>query len=404
MLGAIAVGPGLLGLGACSRSESASASKETREAHRYSEADIASLAAQRQRESERAGRGPFGVHRYKGYRGLADLPWFDLDREGRLRLIDDRVPSAIDFHAHLGMSVLFEPELDLQARTERVRHLLDCDETNPGCDLDLDVYINGNFAEDDLDRLQWTTLTQGLWGNDFIRSQTIPNLLDEMDSMRVERAVILPIALDLPFGDNLEANWRAGIAAAGAGERLLAATSVHPRSEDAIPRLEAAAARGARIVKLHPTVQAFHPDADYMMPIYEAADRLGLAVFFHGGRAGIEPESRQGYAMPRHYAGAFARFPNVDFVVGHAGARDGPAMLELGLQHENVWFGTHGQSLTHLDEMIRRTGGERLLFGTDWPFYHLAASLAKVLIVTDTPARHGIRRAILRDNAERLLG
>ena len=48
-------------------------------------------------------------------------------------------------------------------------------------------------------------------------------------------------------------------------------------------------------------------------------------------------------------------------------------------------------------------GGERLLFGTDWPFYHLAATLAKVLIVTDTADRREIRHAILRGNAERIL-
>jgi predicted TIM-barrel fold metal-dependent hydrolase len=78
-------------------------------------------------------------------------------------------------------------------------------------------------------------------------------------------------------------------------------------------------------------------------------------------------------------------------------------MLELGLRYDNVWFGIHGQGISHLDRMIERTRGERLLFGTDWPFYHLAASLAKVLIVTDTPDRAAIRHAILRGNAERLL-
>ena len=44
-----------------------------------------------------------------------------------------------------------------------------------------------------------------------------------------------------------------------------------------------------------------------------------------------------------------------------------------------------------------------MLFGTDWPFYHLAATLAKVLIVTDGADRSDIRHAILRGNAERLL-
>ena len=161
---------------------------------------------------------------------------------------------------------------------------------------------------------------------------------------------------------------------------------------------------GARVVKLHPTMQAFYPDEPDALEIYQVAERLGLAIFFHGGRAGIEPESRRRYALPRHYEGALASFPKLPFVLGHAGARDGVDMLALGLRHPNAWFCIHGQGVTHLDTLIRATGGERLLFGTDWPFYHLAASLAKVLIVTQDPGRHAIRHAILRGNAEQLLG
>ena len=51
---------------------------------------------------------------------------------------------------------------------------------------------------------------------------------------------------------------------------------------------------------------------------------------------------------------------------------------------------------------VGATGGERMLYGTDWPFYHLAATLAKVLIVTRE--RPVLRDAILRRNAERLFG
>ncbi|HPG27516.1 MAG: amidohydrolase family protein [Spirochaetaceae bacterium] len=370
---------------------------------RYTQADVEALAAQRLREREQSGRGRFGPHRYRGYRGLAELPWFELDERGRLRCVDESLPLAIDCHSHFGMSVLFEPELDLQARTERVRHLLDCDATEPGCALDLDVYVNANFDDEALEDLECTTLTQGLWGNDVVRTQTLPNLLDEMDAMRVEQAIVLPIAFHFPFGDDLTTKWRDAIAKAGAGRRLLAGASVHPRDPDKITKLESFAAAGARVIKMHPTVQAFYPDEDDAFEIYQAAERLGLVVFFHGGRAGIEPESRLRYALPRHYEGAFSTFPRLPFVIGHAGARDGEAMLDLATGRENVWLGLHGQGLSRLDEIIRRTQGERLLFGTDWPFYHLAASLAKILIVTDEPGRESIRHAILRGNAERLL-
>jgi hypothetical protein len=369
---------------------------------RYGAADIARLARQRETERARSGRGPFGPQRYRGYRGLAELPWFELDAAGTLRCVADDLPPAIDVHCHLGISLLLAPEVDLQAHTERVRHLLDCDARDPGCELDLDVYINANFTEDDLWTLRKGALAQAVWGSGAAATHTIPNLLAEMDASRVGEALILPIAFGLPFGDDLTERWLAAIEAASASGRLLRGASVHPRDPERISKLERFASAGARAVKLHPTMQRFYPDDPTAMEIYQACERLGLVVVFHAGRAGIEPESTHRYALPRHYEGAFASFPGVDFVMGHAGARDAAAALPLALRYENAWLGIHGQGVTTLREMLEATGGERMLFGTDWPFYHLAATLAKVLIVTrDMPER---RDAILRGNAERLLG
>jgi predicted TIM-barrel fold metal-dependent hydrolase len=194
----------------------------------------------------------------------------------------------------------------------------------------------------------------------------------------------------------------AAIDRAGAGDRLLPGASVHPRDPERIAKLERYAAAGARAVKLHPTMQRFYPDDPDVMEIYQACERLGLPVIFHTGRAGIEPEATHRFALPRHYEGALSSFPNVDFVLGHAGARDAAAALPLALRYQNAWLGIHGQGVTTLGEMLDATGGERMLFGTDWPFYHLAATLAKVLIVTEGSPEQ--RRALLRGNAERLLG
>lgn len=366
---------------------------------RYTPSDIALLADQRAREAANRGRGPYGRHVYAGYRGLADLPWFGLDDSGLLKLTDPDVPYAIDVHSHLGMSVLFQPHLDLQATTPRVKHLLDCDRETPGCPLDLDVYINGNFSEQDLDDLTMSTIAQATWGSEFATTHTIPNLLREMDAMRVQQAILLPIQLGLPFGDNLTNDWLDAVNSSGVSQRLHVGFSVHPRADDAIQRMRLEAARGGRIIKLHPTVQRFYPDELEPMDIYAEAEALGLVVFFHGGRAGIEPESSHRYAMPRHYEAALAEFPKLKFILGHAGARDSEAMIDLAARYDNAWLDTHGQSLTMLETMIRRSDGNRLLFGTDWPFYHLAASLAKVLITTATPDRASLRRKILRENA-----
>jgi len=369
---------------------------------RYTPADVALLKAQIEAEQASKGEGQYGPHVYPGYRGLAQLPWFDLDEAGALVCIDDSFARAIDVHCHLGMSVLFRPELDLLKRTDRVMYHLDSDSQQPGSPFDLDVYANGNFSEEDLDALQFNTVAQGLWGSQAARTQTIPNLLREMDAMRVEHALLLPIKLGLPFGDQLTQDWREAVNAAGATQRLHCGLSVHPRDKDPLEEMRRHAKSGHRIIKLHPTVQRFYPDDDALMTLYAEAEKLGLVVFFHGGRAGIEPESSHAYAMPRHYEAALAEFPNVQFILGHAGARDAQAMLELAVRYENAWIGIHGQSLTRLEELIQRTGGERLLFGTDWPFYHIGASLAKVLIATDTRRRASLRDAILRGNALKL--
>lgn len=386
-----------LGLGACSMMLPGCESEP--EAGRYTANDIKLLAAQQRGERLASGHGLYGKQVYQGYRGLANLPWFELDAQQKLIMVDESVPQAIDVHCHLGMSVLFEPTLDLQATTPRVRHLLDCDDGRPGCKLDLDVYANGNFTDEALDTLQTNTVAQGLWGSAFAKTQTIPNLLQEMDAMRIQQSIILPIKMGLPFGDRQTETWRDAIVTAGEQQRLISGLSIHPRGKTRIEEMRAHAATGARLMKIHPTVQAFYPDDADMMAVYEEAQSLGLTIFFHGGRAGIEPKSRHRYAMPRHYEAVLANFPKLAVVLGHGGARDGDAMLELALKYDNAWLGIHGQSVSNLEKMILRTQGRRLLFGTDWPFYHIGMSLAKVLLCTDIPSRSDLRGRILRDNA-----
>ena len=171
-----------------------------------------------------------------------------------------KVKDAIDIHCHLGMSLFLAPEVDLRTRTARVQHLLDCDAQEPGCDLDLDVYINANFSENDLWELRKAVLAQFTWGSSAAATQTIPNLLAEMDATQVGEALILPIAFGLPFGDDLCERWIAAIDEAGAGERLLRGASVHPRDPERIEKLERYAASGVRAVKLHPAMQRFYPE------------------------------------------------------------------------------------------------------------------------------------------------
>jgi hypothetical protein len=208
------------------------------------------------------------------------------------------------------------------------------------------------------------------------------------------------MAIGLPFGDHLTERWMDAIEASPARDRFVPFASVHPRDAGWRPKLRAFAARGARGLKLHPEMMRFAPDDPEAMEIYGECERLGLPVIFHAGRSGIEPESMRPYALIRHYVPAIAAYPRVQFLLGHAGARDVADALTAARQYPNVWLEIACQGATQLSELMDALGHERLLFGSDWPFYPQAATLAKVLLVTE--ANPDARAAILGGNAERM--
>ncbi|CAG0960247.1 hypothetical protein MYXO_00712 [Myxococcaceae bacterium] len=388
--GALAAGLASLAVGAggCGGGRSTSGEEE------------ASLERHRLREAERSGKGPFGALRFEGYRGLAKLPWFELDAAGRLRVRGD-VPRAIDLHSHLGMSQGFAPEVDLLEATPRVAYELDCDRDEPPCTIDLDVYMNTNFTEAMLAELRSDSIRGLVFGSRAARTHTIPNLVAEMDAAGIERAAVLPIAFGLPFESDATLHVIDSIEHAGAGGRLVPFASVHPRDERKREKLRSHAARGARGVKLHPEFQRFYPDAPEAMEIYEECDRLGLPVIFHCGRSGIEPAFLRSYALPKHFTAALEAFPRVRFLLGHAGARDMADALPLAKRLPNVFLEVASQGASAIAECIETAGPEKVVFGTDWPFYPVATSLAKVLIVTE--GKPDARVAVLRGNALSIL-
>lgn len=347
-----------------------------------------------------AGPAPVSMpSRVEGYRGLATLPWFEI-RDGRLVCVVDDLPPVVDFHAHLGFTV-GRNTVDLTRATDEVRYLIDCDGVDPPCTLDFEEYVN-RIATEEMLRIMTREIGAGvITGKGYIETHTAPNLVREMDAMKVDRAVLLPIAVGLVEPDDMTERWREAVAATGTGERFVQFCGVHPDAEDALERLRAYHAAGYRGLKFHPTQQNVAPDTDASMRLFEEAGRLGMCVFFHAGRAGIEPRGAENAVMARYIA-PIETFPDIPFVFGHAGARDFDEALPIMKAHENVWVGTHGQGLPNLRRLIAEADTHRLLFGSDWPFYPIAATLAKALAVTQTdPA---LRERLLGKNARTLLG
>ncbi len=336
---------------------------------------------------------------FQGYRDLLRLPYFEDDGSGRLRCVVDDARGTIDFHTHLGMSYLLAGRLDLQRRTDATDYLFDCSGVDTPCLLNFNLYQNKLAGQQILDHLRRELIRSGLpGGSPSAGTHTIPNLLADMDALGIERSVVLPVALDLPFGANPTAEWFAAARASAAPERLVMFGSVHPGHDDALRLLHDYKLLGVAGIKIHPPMQRIYPDSDEAMAVIDECGRLGLPVLFHAGRAGIEPESSQAFAVMQRYRAPIEEFPNVRFVLGHAGCRlDADEARALARRHPNVWLEISGQGLPQLEAMLREVDPGRLLYGTDWPFYPQAPALAKVLMVTEGDRTR--RRMILRENA-----
>lgn len=323
---------------------------------------------------------------------LARLPWFAV-REGRL-VVSDRagVGEIIDMHSHLALAYVRPMQLDLYGAGPPTQHYLpSC------CAFDLDVYINRNFSPERLHALE-RDLTLGSLGKSGMRAtHTVPNLTREMDELGVIKSVILPI--DFPY---ISDNARVAADAARHDSHLIAYGSVHPYQSRLAEKLDGQAHEGALGVKFHPNVQSVRPDDRRAMELYRLCAARNMPVLWHCGPVGIEPALGRYLSQVRHYEKPIAENPRTTFVLGHAGALQFEQALALCNKYPNVLLETSSQSLTNVRAMVTRAHPDRVVFGSDWPFYHQAVPLAKVLLATeDAP---DARRRILFANAARVLG
>ncbi len=331
---------------------------------------------------------------------LARLPYFEARDGDRLVLADRSLGPAIDVHTHLAQSFVRRRSVDLFAATPRTLHYLPV----RGRALDLDVYQNQCFSADDLARMRRDLTLGCILGGRMRATHTIPNLLREMEDLSIVKSVLLPI--DWPFASSNARDWLAAIARAGAAEAaarpgFVGFGSVHPYRAGVARELDRQIALGARGVKVHPAYQVVPPNDRRAMRFYRLCAARRLPVLFHCGPVGIEPWLARRLSQVEAYRPAVAGNPDVTFVLGHSGALQMERALELARAFPNVWLELSGQSLSNVGRILAEADPDRVVFGTDWPWYHQAIGLAKVFLATE--GRPDLRRKVLYENAARLL-
>jgi uncharacterized protein len=174
-----------------------------------------------------------------------------------------------------------------------------------------------------------------------------------------------------------------------------------------IDHLSEMAALGARGVKLHPVSQGFHPADEVLAPLYDLCCELDLVVLSHSG-----PGHRSGAtARPSDFASVLARWKSLRLVLAHLGgaahreaaalARDFPQVV-FDLSEIIEWVGApNAPSRTELVETIRAIGPDRVMLGSDFPWYDPTTTAERTSTLPGLGSEE--RAALLGENARRLL-
>jgi len=174
-----------------------------------------------------------------------------------------------------------------------------------------------------------------------------------------------------------------------------------------IEHLREMADRGARGVKLHPVVQKFEANDPRMHPVYEACIELGLTVLSHTGPAkGGEP-----FAEVPAFAPMLSQFPGLSVLLAHLGGGKWRETLAVAQAFPNVafdlceiieWAGApDAPTFDDLARLIRDIGPERVVLGSDYPWYEPAHTAELVLSLPVLSQAE--KNAILGENAARIL-
>ncbi len=165
-------------------------------------------------------------------------------------------------------------------------------------------------------------------------------------------------------------------------ERLEGFFTLNPFfKEEAIDVLETSIEKLGLIgLKIHPSFQEIYPNDKILYPFYEKLNKYGLPVLFHSGSIGITPY-KDSYSNPSYIDEVACDFPDLTIIIGHSGKIWYRETAMLLRKHKNVYadistnIGRDTLSSEHpmswLLYIIKSYSGciDRILFGSDYPFY-----------------------------------
>jgi predicted TIM-barrel fold metal-dependent hydrolase len=230
------------------------------------------------------------------------------------------------------------------------------------------------------------------------RGTTLPQLIEEMDTARVRKAVLCA-----GYGGYDAMPWMAEAMSTYPG-RFAGSINVDPRDGMAAVRRVTNAVRdhNIRLVRMMALqVQLPYNDAVYY-PVYAKCAELGVAVGLNVGIPGPRVASRHQHPMSIDDVCAF--FPELTVVMSHGGDPWGALCAKLMLHWDNLYYMSSAYAPKRLPKEIIEyanwRGSDKIIWASDYPV--LEFERCRREIVQMPFVNEETRRKFAYDNADRM--
>lgn len=234
-----------------------------------------------------------------------------------------------------------------------------------------------------------------------------PLHLAAMRAAGIKGSIVLPIAPKGDLGKTRELNDLTLSFAKLNPDRVIPFASVHPDDgEAAFAELRRAAQAGARGLKLHPNTQRFDVASPAVAALIEKAAELKLPVTFDAYSPFDADEIGKLVKLAITH-------PSAKLILAHMGGPRFPELIVFWVLPKygvprNVWFDLSAVATLYARSpfqeqfvfICRKVGIDRLLFGSDFPFFQPTEALAAFHALGFTADEE---RQILYANAHALL-
>ena len=230
-----------------------------------------------------------------------------------------------------------------------------------------------------------------------IRTQTVGETIEAMDAAGVEKLVASHLE-SLSY-DPAGGNRRLKAAVQGHPQRFIPFFNVHPRyeSEAAEEINKCAGDWGWRGLKLHPQYHVYPANSYQVKKVIERAARYHCVVLYHSGDSDVGS-----LCSPSRIADVAKEFPETTIIMGHMGVTDWPEAIEVARLYGNIILDTTSCIINYgvVEYAVKYVGKERLIWGSDFPFYPFQLGLSKIL---DSELDEESKLFILGKNIQRIM-